>query len=120
MHEEVLRLLLAAAPRLDASTLGRHLQAAIQNSRKSRKCAPSALSHCPRGTHMCTICRRICSVSRLQHTQPFQAMYTRHRAPAASACGLQAHTMRHSPMAPSSLQRPAGAACCKSTMPGPQ
>ena len=38
VHEEILRLLLAAAPRLDAAQLGRHLQSALQNSRKSRRC----------------------------------------------------------------------------------
>jgi hypothetical protein len=37
VHEEILRLLLAAAPRLDAAQLGRHLQSALQNSRKSRR-----------------------------------------------------------------------------------
>lgn len=39
MHEETLRLLLAAAPQLETGTLARHLQTAIQNSRRSRKCA---------------------------------------------------------------------------------
>lgn len=37
VHEEILRLLLAAAPRLDAAQLGRYLQSALQNSRKSRR-----------------------------------------------------------------------------------
>lgn len=42
VHEEVLRLLLAAAPQMETATLARHLQTAIQNSRRSRKYATSA------------------------------------------------------------------------------
>jgi len=48
VHEEILRLLLAAAPRLEAAQLGRHLQSALQNSRKSRRCG--------RATHCSSLC----------------------------------------------------------------
>lgn len=37
VHEEVLRLLLAAAPQMEISVLARYLQTTIQNSRRSRK-----------------------------------------------------------------------------------
>lgn len=36
-HEEILRLLLAAAPSLDPGTLGRYLDTTLANSRRSRK-----------------------------------------------------------------------------------
>jgi hypothetical protein len=37
VHEEVLRLLLAAAPQLDAEKLGKYLTTTLENSKKSRR-----------------------------------------------------------------------------------
>jgi hypothetical protein len=39
VHEEVLRLLLAALPKLDTPQLAHYLQETLKHSRKSRKCA---------------------------------------------------------------------------------
>ena len=41
VHEEVLRLLLAALPKLGTAQLAHYLQETLKHSRKSRKCAPS-------------------------------------------------------------------------------
>ena len=43
VHEEVLRLLTASVGKLSAHQLATYLQATLQHSRKSRKCADDAL-----------------------------------------------------------------------------
>ncbi len=41
VHEEVLRLLLAALPKLGTAQLAHYLQETLKHSRKSRKCVAS-------------------------------------------------------------------------------
>lgn len=41
VHEEVLRLLLGAAPQLSVAQVAQYLQNTLNNSKKSRKCAAS-------------------------------------------------------------------------------
>jgi hypothetical protein len=44
VHEEVLRLLLAAVPQLSVERLAQYLHATLANSKRSRKCALLCLS----------------------------------------------------------------------------
>ena len=50
VHEEVLRLLTASVGKLSAHQLATYLQATLQHSRKSRKCALDLLS-----AHLCLL-----------------------------------------------------------------
>lgn len=47
MHEEVLRLLLAAAPQLSVAQVAQYLQSTLNNSKKSRRWGPWLPSHSP-------------------------------------------------------------------------
>lgn len=58
VHEEVLRLLTATAAKLSAEQLANYLQATLQHSRKSRKCALAP------NPHVLTGCQLIWVVSR--------------------------------------------------------
>lgn len=62
MHEEVLRLLLAALPKLGTAQLAHYLQETLKHSRKSRKCAGNTVfmpSHAPACCLQSGLCRSL-------------------------------------------------------------